>query len=179
MPHRGGITQYFVFCNWLISIAIMSSRFLRGVAGVRISLLFVVGQHSEIHFLKVYLFCFWLCSGLGHRVWAFSSCGEQGSSLLPCVNVSVQWLLVKHVGFRSCSARAQWLWDTGLVTLRHVGSSQARVEPVSLALQGGFLTTGPPGEPWMTFMLCLDHVLLIPSFVSGHLGCFCILANCE
>ena len=50
---------------------------------------------------------------------------------------------------------------------------------MSLALQGGFLTTGPAGEPWVMFMLCLDHVLLVSSFISGRLGCFHILANCE
>jgi len=34
--HRGGITQYLSFCDWLISHSIMSSRFIHIVAGVRI-----------------------------------------------------------------------------------------------------------------------------------------------
>jgi len=34
----------------------------------------------------------------------------------------------------------------GLVALQHVRSSQTRMEPISLALQGGFLTTGPAGK---------------------------------
>ena len=41
------------------------------------------------------------------------------------------------------------------------------IEPVSLALAGGFLTTVPPGK---------SHVLFIHSSVSGHLGCLCVLA---
>ena len=43
-------------------------------------------------------------------------------------------------------AQVQYLWHTGLVALRHVGSSQTRLEPVCPALAGGFLTTAPPGK---------------------------------
>ena len=43
----------------------------------------------------------------------------------------------------------------GLVALRHVGLPRPRVEPVSPALQGGLLTTGPPGEP-LAFVLFLN-----------------------
>ena len=35
---------------------------------------------------------------------------------------------------------------TGLVAPWHVGSSGTGIEPVSPALAGGFLTTGPPGK---------------------------------
>ena len=60
------------------------------------------------------------------------------------------------MGFSSCSscaqqvqltgsrAGAQQLWRTGLAVPRRVGSSQNRIEPMSPALAGGFLTTVPP-----------------------------------
>ena len=35
------------------------------------------------------------------------------------------------------------LWRPGLFAPRHVGSSWTGIKPVSLALQGAFLTTGP------------------------------------
>ena len=31
------------------------------------------------------------------------------------------------------------------------------IEPMSLALQGGFLTTGPPGKPYVLFFKCLFY----------------------
>ena len=43
------------------------------------------------------------------------------------------------------------------------------IEPVSPALAGGSLTTGPPGKS-------LYHIFFVHSFVDGHLGCFHILA---
>ena len=63
---------------------------------------------------------------------------------LRCVGFSLRWLLLlwstgsRHVGFSSCGMRAQqlWLigsraqaqqlWHTGLVAVRHVGSSRTR-----------------------------------------------------
>ena len=42
--------------------------------------------------------------------------------------------------------RVQSLWCTGLVALRHVGSSWTRDRTHVPALAGKFLTTGPPGE---------------------------------
>ena len=35
----------------------------------------------------------------------------------------------------------------GLVAPQHVDLPGPGIEPISLALQGGFLTTGPPGKP--------------------------------
>ena len=48
----------------------------------------------------------------------------------------------------SCGTRAPQLWCAGLVAPRHVGIlvPQPGIEPVSPALEGGFLTTGPPGR---------------------------------
>ena len=38
------------------------------------------------------------------------------------------------------------LWRVGLGALQRVGSSVPGIEPLSLALAGGFLTTGPQGH---------------------------------
>ena len=43
-----GITQYVAFCVWLISLSMMSSRFIHGVAGVRISFLFKAEEYSRV-----------------------------------------------------------------------------------------------------------------------------------
>ena len=50
--------------------------------------------------------------------------------------------------FSSCGSWAQ-------LDLRHVGSSWARDQPASLALQGGFLTTRPARKPWI-ICYCLE-----------------------
>ena len=97
-------------------------------------------------FLKnkfIYIY-FWLC-------WVFvAACRlslvavSRVYSLLQCAGFSLQWLLLlrsmgsRCAGFRSCGtqaqqlwlagsrAQAQQLWCTGLVALRHVGSSWIR-----------------------------------------------------
>ena len=51
----------------------------------------------------------------------------------------------RHKGFDSCGAKAQELWH--LVATVACGILGPGIEPVSPALQGGFLTTGPPGKP--------------------------------
>ena len=48
-------------------------------------------------------------------------------------------------------AQAQQLWRTGLVALRVWDLPRPGLEPVSPALAGGFLTTGPPGKPLKYF----------------------------
>ena len=62
-------------------------------------------------------------------------------------------------GFSSCSTRARWLHllgsragtqqlrRTGLVAPRHVENPESGIKPVSPALAGKVLTTGPPGKP--------------------------------
>ena len=50
-----------------------------------------------------------------------------GYSCLQYADVSSQWLLLlQSTGFRSHGSQALKLWRTGLVALRHVGSSQSR-----------------------------------------------------
>ena len=54
-------------------------------------------------------------------------------------------------GAQAPDAQAQQVWLTGPVALRHVGSSQTRLEPVSPALAGRFSTTALPGKPREAF----------------------------
>ena len=102
------------------------------------------GNHF-ITTLFIYLFIFGcIGSSLLHAcfLWLLASSG--GYSSLRCAGFSLQWLLLlrikvsRHAGFSSCStwaqqlwlmgsrAQAQQLWRTGLVALRHVGSSRTR-----------------------------------------------------
>ena len=82
---------------------------------------------------------------------------SRGYSLLQRTGFSLQWLLLlQSVGSRAC-----WLWQLWLAGLEHRPSSRgaqtwflsgmwdllgSRLEPVSLALAGRFLTFGPPGK---------------------------------
>ena len=100
-------------------------------------------------FLAVLGLC---CSG-----WAFSSCSVQAARCggLSCCGAQS----LGHMSFSSCDVWAQQLWleafrgqvmscgswaqlPRGLWDLPRPG-----MEPVSLALQGEFSTTGPPGKP--------------------------------
>ena len=66
-------------------------------------------------------------------------------------------------------AEAQNLWHSGLAALRHVGSSQFRMEPVSSALLDGFFTTEPPGKPYFEhFFMCLPARIYKGFFRDGE-----------
>ena len=49
---------------------------------------------------------------------------------------------------------------------------RTRIELVSVALQGGFLTTGPPGKPQFPFSCSalLHNILLVPGFAHSSIG---------
>ena len=57
------------------------------------------------------------------------------------------------------------------------------IERASPALEGGFLTTGPPGKSLILFLwlnsipVYIHHIFFIHSSVDGHLGCFHVLAT--
>ena len=59
----------------------------------------------------------------------------------------------EHMNFSSCSSRAlaQQFWHMGFLAPQHVGSSRPGIKPMSSALVGGFLTTGPPGKSKIFF----------------------------
>ena len=107
-------------------------------------------------FLNIYLLTYFWLLGLHCCAWAFSSCGEQGT-LSSCIawasycggfSCCGEWAL-RHIGFSNCDKWAHYLWHTGLFALRHVGSFRTRYP----ALQGGFLTTLPPGSLEQFFFL--------------------------
>ena len=101
--------------------------------------------------------------------------------MLRCTGLSLCWLLLlrntgsRRVGFSSCGSQAlerrlsscgAWaqlfhsMWD-----LPRIG-----IEPVSPALAGGFLTTEPPGKPFIANYNYLIHCLLI-CLLSSPLEC--------
>ena len=105
-------------------------------------------------------FIFWLC-------WVFiAACRlsliltSGGYSSLWCGGFSLRWLLLLwSTGFSSCGTAAQLLCDTW-------DFPRPGIEPVSLALQGRFLTTGPPGKPCLvTFLIEKQIKLLDGAFV--------------
>ena len=79
-------------------------------------------------------FIYLLLAGLGlhHFPWTFSRCSRQG--LLSRCGVEASHMVASncgtralgHAGCSSCSPQARSLQHMGLVTLRHVGSSQTR-----------------------------------------------------
>ena len=71
-----------VFCDWLLSLSIMFSRFINIMACINISFLF----YKFIHFIL-----FLAALGLRCCAWVFSSCGEWGLLFV------VRWLLIAVV----------------------------------------------------------------------------------
>ena len=72
---------------------------------------------------------------------AFSSCGEQGSS-------SCSWpspLLLWSVDSRACGLRQSWCRLSCPMACGILVPGPG-IKPLTLALAGGFLTTGPPGK---------------------------------
>ena len=62
-----------------------------------------------------------------------------------CVFLAVRGC--SHCEARAPAHRAQWLWYTGSVAPRHVGSPTLGAERMSPAFAAGFFTTEPPGKP--------------------------------
>lgn len=75
--------------------------------------------------------------------------------------------------------RLQWLQHVGLVTLRHVGILVSRlgIEPVSSALQGRFLSTGPPGKSLMSPLTCCSLYWRCPCSPLHLENCSFVKAN--
>ena len=102
-------------------------------------------------YLLIYYFC-------PHCVQAFFSCSKQGVFSICSVRAShcggcfcCGALVLGRTGFRSCGSRAleQGLSSCGTQAwlLRGMWNLPGPgIKPVSLALTGGFLTTGPPGK---------------------------------
>ena len=138
---------------------------------------FLFGFLSPLRFFfspKIYLFCFLTVMSLHCYRWGFSSCSEWGAALNCCAWTS-------HWGGFSCS-EAQTLdtWAAVIVVCglsscdlrppeHRLSSCGTRaylllgmwdlpgtgIEPISLALHGRFLTTGPPGKPHLQFSISI------------------------
>ena len=122
------------------------------------------------HLFKNYVFtCFWLC-WVFTAMWAFS--GRRERELLSSCRAQAfhcggssccqAWAL-GHAGFSSCGAQAKLL--RGMRD--HPGPG---TDPVSPELQGGFLATGPPRNPFffhlgLLFLFTNIHsIILVRSF---------------
>ena len=109
------------------------------------------GPVDNWDFSRHLYFFFYFYLFLAALVYFVAACGlsqvaaSRGYSLIWRTGFSLQWLLL----LRSTGSREhglQELWHTDLVAWRHVRSSRPGIKPVSPALTGGFLTTGPPGK---------------------------------
>ena len=89
--------------------------------------------------LKIYFWLFWIFAAT-LRLFLVASAG--GYSLLSCTGFSLWWLLLLQ-STDSRAIRLQQLWHISLVAPQHVGP---RMEHVSPALAGRFLTTRLPGK---------------------------------
>ena len=108
--------------------------------------------HVTYFFLKflILFIYFWLHCVFIAACRLFSSCGEQGplsSRGSHCGSFSCcgAWVL----GCLGSSA-----WHMGSVALWHMESFWTEIKPVSSALAGGFLTTGPPGKSCTLLKSC-------------------------
>ena len=134
-------------------------------------------NRSTSSVLRIFiLFIFYLflaVLGLHCFEWAFSSCGEQGllSGYGACPSHGGGLLLLwsrgpRHTGFSSCDAQAQL--PRGMWSLPGPG-----IEPMSPALAGRVLTTGPPGNPRTHFLgtvylMDTSSCKQIPGVVNPH-----------
>ena len=83
--------------------------------------------------------------GLCCCTWAFFSCGEQGLLWLWPRGFSLRWLLLlRSTGSGVC--RLQALCRLGFVALGMWHLPGLRTEPVSPALAGGLVSSGPSGK---------------------------------
>lgn len=90
-------------------------------------------RHACLFFLMLFIyfrprrvFMAVLCAGFSPAV------ASRGYSLAWSAGLSLRWLpswrsrAPGRAGFSGCGSQARWLWPTGLVARRHVGSSRTR-----------------------------------------------------
>ena len=142
------------------TIHLLSYNFCRLEIWTQISWVFCFRVSHDFLFFPFLKFIYLLVVLHPHCcVRAFSNCGEQGL-LASCTTRASRWgvfscftaLTLRRMGLSSCSLRTPerrfsscgtWAQlPRGMLDLSRPG-----MEPVSPALQGGFLTTGPPGKP--------------------------------
>ena len=115
---------------------------------------FLQNSHSNLYYYflnDLFIYFIFGCTGssLLHMGFLYlqqaGACLHCGAAAFHCSGFSCGAWAAGHTGFSRCSTWAQ-LWPTGLVALRHVESSQTRIEPMSSVLAGRFLSTLPPGK---------------------------------
>ena len=107
---------------------------------------------------------------------AFSRHSEWGLLLIAFHGFLIVMLLFlqsrasRQAGFSSCRVWAQQLWHTGLVaTLSKWGLPRPGIKPLSSALAGRFLTTGPPGKSHFSLLIfILLCSVCVPSNFFPH-----------
>ena len=113
---------------------------LQGIFSLHTCFCFACSFYMYIYMCVNDFVYFWLC-------WVFIA--THGLSLVVasggCSLVTVQGLIIAVASAEHWlqSSQAQELWHVGLYVLQCVETSRLGVEPVSPALAGGFLTTGP------------------------------------
>ena len=116
---------------------------------------FFFSSLTFLSFLKRFYFLFFGYSGslllhLGFLwlLWVEATlpCGTQASH---CGGFSHcgAWALATGISVVAAPGLSSCGWHTGLVAPWHVGSHRPGIKPVSLALQGGFLTLDHQGSP--------------------------------
>ena len=100
-------------------------------------LFFLLRRVQVLLFKKNLFYLFLAALGLNCSTWASSSCGKQGllfvvvrRLLIALASLAaehgLQTCRLQQLWLVGCRAQAQQLWHTGLVPLRHVGSSRTR-----------------------------------------------------
>ena len=101
---------------------------------------FLVGFFFKFNYLLIYFGC--TGSSLLH---SFPSCGQWGLSSSQRAGFSLQWrLLLGSTGSRHSGSAAVVHWLSRLC--RMCSLARPGIKPMSPALAGEFLTTGPPGK---------------------------------
>ena len=124
---------------------------------------------SESEFKKFFKIIYSAALGLSRGTWDLLL-QHAGSSLLHS-----GFSLVEACGLSSCGARA--LERMGLVSPQHVGILVPRpgIEPVSPALEGGFLTTGLRGKSLkVNFILFFNKFIYLFLFLAALGLCCCV-----
>ena len=146
---------------------------------------------SPNSFLSVFIYLFYSCAGSSLLLGLSLVVVSRGLSSLQCSGFSVWWLLLlqrtdsRHLGFSSCGV---WTHSLGLPGSRAHGLSSCGVwtwspcsmwnlpgsgiKPISPALAGGFLTTGPPGK---SSSLILSLSPFLPYFLLSLQTCSSLL----
>ena len=128
----------------------------RGGAGVCVPE--TISFSLSLFFLKIHLFIFGVVGSVVAALGLSLVEASRGYSSLLGAGVSLQWLLLlwstgsRCSGFRSCGSPAleHWLSSCGSRAWLHPAMWDLPgpgIKPVSLALQGRLVTTGPPGKP--------------------------------